>query len=146
MTFNAAATFQSGVDFNMTGGDASLTVNSAVTIHTPDFNLDGQGLAGNVTTINAGGNLTLDLGVGADEDFDNTINLNGGVLAVTTADNDWSLTSIGTINAGGGPTSNINGETFDVSGAINVAVGSSLISMPRPSSMAPPPTSTSTAS
>ncbi|HEY7089034.1 MAG TPA: hypothetical protein VH518_13145, partial [Tepidisphaeraceae bacterium] len=126
MTFNAPATFLSGVDFNMTGGEAKLTVNSIVNIDTQDFNLDGQGLAGNITTINTGGSLDLALGAGADEDFDHTINLNGGSLSVTTLDNDWSLTSIGTINAGGGATSSINGETFDVSGAINVAAGSGL--------------------
>ncbi|TWT94037.1 hypothetical protein Pla108_37490 [Botrimarina colliarenosi] len=129
MIFNADATFLSGVDFNMIpGGDshASLIVNATVNIDTPDFNLDGQGLVTNVTTINAGGNLDLDLGVGADEDFDHTINLNGGELDVTTADNDWSLTSNGQINAAGGATSTINGETFVIDGDIDVTGDSTL--------------------
>ncbi|QDV73511.1 beta strand repeat-containing protein [Botrimarina mediterranea] len=129
MIFNANATFGSGVDFNMIAGNdsgASLVINAVVNIDTADFNLDGQGLAPNVTTINAGGNLDLDLGAGADEDFDHTINLNGGELDVTTADNTWSVTSGGEINVGGGATSTINGETFSINGDVNVASGASL--------------------
>jgi hypothetical protein len=129
MIFNADATFQSGVDFNMIAGNdsgASLVVNAVVNIDTPDFNLDGQGLAANVTTVNAGGNLDLDLGAGADEDFDHTINLNGGELDVTTSDNNWSLTTGGQINAAGGATSTINGETFVVQGDIDISANSNL--------------------
>ena len=126
MIFNGSATFQSGVDFNMNDDDASLTVNSTVNIDTPDFNLDGTGSAGNVTTINAGGNLDLDLGVGADEEFNHTINMNGGELDVTTTDNDWNLESSGDINAAGGVTSTINGETFNINGDINVTANSTL--------------------
>ena len=126
MIFNGGATLQSGVDFNMNGGDASLTVNSAVNIDTPDFNLDGTGSAGNITTINAGGNLDLDLGAGADEDFNHTINMNGGELDVTTTDNDWNLESNGEINAAGGVTSTVNGETFNINGDINVTANSEL--------------------
>jgi hypothetical protein len=129
MIFNSSATFGSGVDFNMISGNgsgASLVVNAVVNIDTPDFNLDGQGLSSNVTTINAGGELDLDLGAGADEDFDHTINLNGGELDVTTTDNNWSLTNGGQINAAGGATSTINGETFVVQGDINVSANSNL--------------------
>jgi hypothetical protein len=129
MIFNANATFGSGVDFNMISGNdsgASLVVNAVVNIDTADFNLDGQGLSSNVTTINAGGNLDLDLGAGADEDFDHTINLNGGELDVTTTDNNWSLTTGGQINAAGGAISTINGETFVVQGDINVSANSDL--------------------
>jgi hypothetical protein len=129
MIFNGGATIQAGVDFNMTGAGASLVVNSAVNIDTPDFNLDGNEAATNVTTINAGGNLDLDLGVGADTSFGHTINMNGGELDVTsTAVTAWQLNSIGTINAAGGATSTINssGETFQVSGDINVTANSTL--------------------
>ncbi|MGL4514621.1 MAG: beta strand repeat-containing protein [Lacipirellulaceae bacterium] len=126
MIFNAAATFGVGSDFNMTGAGAALVVNSTVNIDTPDFNLDGLGLSGNVTTVNAGGNLDLDLGVGADEDFDHTINLNGGELDVTTTDNTWSLTSVGNLNAAGGVTSTVNGETFDVNGDVAISGNSTL--------------------
>ena len=127
LIFAANATFNSGVDFNMIGGGASMVVNATVNIDTPDFNLDGDGLSTNVTTINSGGNLDLDLGAGADEDFNHTINLNGGELDVTTTDNNWGLTSSGVVNAGGGATSFINGETFQTgAGTINVAAGSTL--------------------
>ena len=124
MIFNGGATIQAGVDFNMVAGNdsgASLIINSTVNISTPDFNLDGQGLAGNVTTINVGGNLDLNLGAGADEDFDHTINMNGGELDVTTLDNGWSLTTNGNLNAAGGANSTINGETFTVNGGITTS-------------------------
>ncbi|MEO2049961.1 MAG: PEP-CTERM sorting domain-containing protein [Pirellulales bacterium] len=126
MIFNGGATIQSGVNFDMNGGGAALTVNSAVNIDTPDFNLDGTGSADNVTTINTGGNLDLDLGAGADEDFNHTINMNGGELDVTTSDNDWNLESNGNLNVAGGATSTINGETFNINGDVNVTANSTL--------------------
>ena len=129
MIFNGGATIQSGVDFNMIGADASLVVNSAVNIDTPDFDLDGSQLSGNVTTINAGGNLDLDLGAGADVSYGHTINMNGGELDFTsTAVMAWQLNSAGEINADGGVTSTINsaGETFQISGDINVGGDSGL--------------------
>ncbi len=129
MIFNGGATIQSGVDFNMIGDGASLVVNSALNIDTPDFNLDGSEHAGNVTTINAGGNLDLDLGTGADLSFGHTINMNGGELDVTSSvATAWQLNSIGVINAAGGAISTINsaGETFQISGDINVTANSTL--------------------
>ena len=134
MIFNDGATIQSGVDFNMIGGGASLVVNSTVNIDTPDFNLDGQALDGNTTTINAGGNLDLDLGAGADDSFNHVINMNGtgsglneAELDVTTDDNNWELASNGELNVAGGGTSRINGETFQANGDINVTGNSTLI-------------------
>ena len=129
LIFNADATIGAGVDFNMIGGGASLVINSTVNIDTPDFNLDGDGIASNVTTINAGGNLDLDVGVGADLQFHHTINMNGGELDVTTsATTSWQLHPSGIINAAGGATSTINsvGETFLILGAINVVASSTL--------------------
>lgn len=127
--FNGGANIQSGVDFNMIGGDASLVVNSTVTISTPDFNLDGSALSRNVTTINAGGNLDLNLGAGADDGITHTVNMNPtgfGVgqtaeLDVTTLDNDWQLDSTGTINVAGGGNALLNGEAFRVFGSIDVS-------------------------
>ena len=126
LVFNANASFGSGVDFNMNGGGASLVVNAGVNIATPDFNLDGSGQFENVTTINSGGVLNMALGAGADEDFNHTINLNGGQLQVATTDNDWNLESSGKINAAGGGTSTISGETFNVHGKIDVSGNSVL--------------------
>lgn len=127
MIFNDGATIQSGVDFNMNGDGAALVVNSTVNIDTPNFNLDGTGSADNITTVNAGGNLDLDLGAGADESFNHTINLNGGEIDVTTTDNDWELAANGDINVAGGGTSRINGETFQANGDIDVSGNSTLI-------------------
>jgi hypothetical protein len=121
LIFNNGATIQSGVDFNMTGAGARLTVNgSAVNIDTPDFNLDGSGINGtNVTTITGGGILDLDLGAGADENFDHDIVFDGGgELDVTTADNDWGLNTSGTITSQGGGTANVNGEALDLFGDV----------------------------
>ncbi|MEX2171044.1 MAG: hypothetical protein WD851_17120 [Pirellulales bacterium] len=128
ITFNAASTIGAVANFNMNGVDSKLIVNSVVNIDDPDFNLDGADGANNVTTINAGGNLDLDLGAGADENFSHVININGGELDVTTADNTWSLNSDGVINAGGAATSSINGETFSLAGtgSVNVAAGATL--------------------
>ncbi|MEM8944817.1 MAG: hypothetical protein AAGD11_06500 [Planctomycetota bacterium] len=134
MILNGGATIQSGVDFNMNGGGASLEINSTVNIDTPDFNLDGSALADNITTINSGGNLDLDLGAGADESFNHTINLNGtgsglneAELDVTTSDNTWELASNGQINVSGGGNSRINGETFEANGDIEVTGNSTLL-------------------
>ena len=126
---NSVSTIGAGTDFNMLGGESKLTVNGTLNVDTPDFNLDGTELAGNVTTINAGGILDLDLGAGADLSYGHTINLNGGELDVTSsAATTWSLNSFGTINAAGGATSTINsgGETFQVSGDTNVTANSTL--------------------
>jgi len=122
ITVNADVFIQAPVDFNMLGALSKLVVNnSTLQVRTPDFNLDSLGDVGNVTTINNFGFLDLVLGAGADEDFDHVININGGLLAVATTDNTWSLTSSGVINAGGPAVSNISGETFQVSGDVNVA-------------------------
>lgn len=130
MVFDAPATFLSGVDFNMDSSRSSLVVNSTVNIDTPDFALDGVGGLG-TTTINAGGNLDLDLGAGADLILDHTVNLNGGELDITSATaTEWTLA--GTMNAAGGATSTVNsaGETFNAFGDINVTASSTLIVNP----------------
>lgn len=126
LIFNADATFGSGVDFNMDSAESSLIVNAEVNIDTPDFQLDGIGAQG-TTTINAGGVLDLDLGLGADENFEHTINLNGGELDVTTADNNWEIHNFAVVNAAGAATSRLNGETVQINGDINVTGNSTLI-------------------
>lgn len=126
LIFNADASFGSGVDFNMDSNESSLIVNAEVNIDTPDFELDGIGALG-TTTINAGGVLDLNLGVGADENFEHTINLNGGELDVTTVDNNWEINNFAEVNAAGGETSRLNGETVQINGDINVSDSSTLI-------------------
>jgi hypothetical protein len=124
---NGITNIFAGTDFNMLGGDSKLIVNGILSVATPDFNLDGNGFAGNVTTINAGGELDLNLGIGADEDFDHLINMNGGELDVTTADTNFSLATAGRIVAAGGATSTVNGLNFVVNGDITVTGNSTLV-------------------
>lgn len=126
LVFNADADFGFGVDFNMSGSQSSLVVNAVVNIDTPDFELDGAGAQGS-TTISLGGVLDLDLGVGADENFEHDIFLNGGELDVTTADNDWQLNAVSSVIADGGETSRINGETVQANGDITVTGNSTLL-------------------
>jgi hypothetical protein len=125
LIFDAVTNIGVGTDFNMIGGGASLVVNALVNIDTPDFNIDGTGSATNVTTINAGGVLDLDLGVGADTGFDGVINLNGGELDVTTDSNTWALTG-GSLNAIGLAVSTVNGEALTIANTLNVAAAATL--------------------
>jgi hypothetical protein len=129
ITVNSVSTVGAGTDFNMTGGEAQLTVNGIFTVNTPDFNLDGSELAGNTTTVNAGAALNLNLGAGADLSYGHTINLNGGAFGLSTsAATAWTLNSNGTVNAAGGTTSTIAspGETFQIGGHVNVTANSTL--------------------
>ena len=79
----------------MNGPNASITVgpNASLTVTDQDFNLDGDGTAGNVTTVEAGGQLTIGLNDAlADDTMNGVIQLNGGDLDVTNdADNAWSI-------------------------------------------------------
>lgn len=126
--FNANSTITAGASFTMPSADSSITVNAGVTVNIDDadFNADGSGSATNVITINAGGVLDLDLGVGADTGLSGTTNLNGGELDVTTDDDQWLIN--GNVNVGANTgTSQINGEavTFS-SGTITVGQNATL--------------------
>jgi len=126
--FNAASTIGAGTDFQMTGSSASLTVEAGVTVNIDDanFNADGTDTATNFITINSGGVLDLDLGAGADESLTGIINLNGGELDVTTADNTWTID--GSVNVGATTgTSQINGDEVTFT-STTLSVGASSIS------------------
>ena len=87
MIFNAAATINAGVDFQMIGTLASVIVNAGntVTINDANFDLDGGNAVTNVTTIGLGATLDINHNdVAADDNFQHTINLNGGTLNVRT--------------------------------------------------------------
>jgi hypothetical protein len=123
--FDAATTVGAGTDFQMTGSEASLTVGAGAVVNIDDinFNADGGGTATNVITINSGGILDLDLGVGGETGIGSTINLNGGQLDVTTDPNTWSIDRSVTVGASTG-TSQINGEALTINGAA-ITLGSS---------------------
>ncbi len=128
LIFSQGSTVTAGTDFQMTGASASLTVDAgvAVNIHDANFNADGAGTATNVITIHGRGVLDLDLGAGADESLTGVINLNGGELDVTTADNTWAID--GDVNVGGSSgTSRINGDAVTFTSAtVTVGTGSVL--------------------
>ena len=126
--FNAGSTIGTGTDFQMTGNSASLTVEEGVTVNIDDadFDADSGGAANNIITINNGGVLDLDLGAGADESLSGIINLNGGELDVTTADNTWQIDAIVTTGADTG-TSLVNGAAVTFTNAtVIVSVNSRL--------------------
>lgn len=125
ITFNAPATFDDSVDFNMASSMSSLVVNSTVTIETPDFDLDGIGALGS-TTINSGGILALVLGAGSDKVFDHEINLNNGTLSVTSDAFEYTLNSGSEVNVDGGGTSTISGHPVTALGSINISGNSTL--------------------
>lgn len=81
-----------GVDFQMTGANASLTLlNGAwMDIHDADFNPDGSGTATNVITIGERSWLRLHLGAGADTSLGGTIILSGA-LDVNTGGQEWAI-------------------------------------------------------
>jgi hypothetical protein len=121
--FDANSTINSGADFQMTGTSARITVNAGVTVAINDanFDADGAGASTNVLAVNSGGLLDLNLGAGANEALNGTINLNGGHLEVTTASNNWSITRALNVGANTG-TSQVSGEQLTVTSA-NITVG-----------------------
>jgi hypothetical protein len=100
VVFNADATIGAGANFTMPTASSSITVNAGVTVNIdqPNFNPDGSGAATNVISVNSGGVLDLELGAGADESLSGIINLNGGVLNMSTDDD--SSTVNGDVNVG----------------------------------------------
>lgn len=127
---NSVSTIGAGTDFNMLGVGASLTVNGTLNVDRADFDLDGAEGASNVTTINAGGILDLDLGAGADASFAHTINLNGGELDYSRpAIIPWLVGPTGIVNVAGGATSTINtlSNTLTMAGALTIGGNSTLV-------------------
>ncbi len=131
IVFNDDATINAGVDFQMPGSTASLTVGAgaSVIINDANFNLDGGGFSTNVTTINAGGLLDINHNdATADDIINHVVNLNGGTLSVTNAADavPWEFISSSTINVAGGGTSTISGDELNLFGDVNVAANSIL--------------------
>lgn len=115
--FNANTTIGGGANFNMGFDRASITVNAGVTVNVDQasFDADGNGTGNNVITVQAGGNLDLDLGAGADESLNGIVHLNGGELDVTTSDSNWQFTD-GVLNLkhDGGTAAQVNGDALVV--------------------------------
>ena len=136
--FNSSATIGSGTDFQMNGNHASITVNDGVTVNIDDanFNADGSGFATNVVTIGDNGRLDLDVDFTfADEDFDGTINLNGGELNVTNTNGvataNWRINSSATVNVNDAVnTSDMDGSNLEIFGTINVNADADLLINP----------------
>ncbi len=132
--FNANSTIGAGTDFQMTGTSASLTVEPGVIVNIDDadFDADGSGTAANIITVNSGGILDLDLGAGADEALTGVVNLNGGELDVTTADNTWQIDGLVNVGANTG-TSLINGEEVTFTSTTITVGANSLLDINAPS-------------
>lgn len=94
IVFNNTATINSGVDFDMIGIDAGMTVGSGVTvdINDADMDFDGSGSSTNTITVESQGqlNLNLDSFEGNDR-ADGVIDLNSGSLSLTVTDGSWTM-------------------------------------------------------
>ncbi|MGC9450578.1 MAG: hypothetical protein ACP5I4_03955 [Oceanipulchritudo sp.] len=127
--FDAVSTVDTGVDFQMNGEYASITLNPGVqaTIRDADFNADGADTSTNIITIGDDALLFLDLGPGADEGLSGPVFLDGGRLDVRTVDSDWSLDGAGSLEARTSAfTSVVRGNSVDVQKPVIVHAGAIL--------------------
>jgi hypothetical protein len=114
VVFNANATIGVGGDLVMSGATASLTINAGVTVNVdqPNLNIDGGNTNTNIITVNSGGLLDLDLGVGGDAIFNNVVTLNGGELDVTTAGGVWTIARTVNLNHTSGAPGVLDGDSL----------------------------------
>lgn len=101
IVFNQDATINAGVDFQMNGVDAGMTVGPGATveINDADMDFDGGGASTNVITVEAGGSLDLNLDSFEGNDrADGFLTLNSGRLELTVADGAWTMERRLTLN------------------------------------------------
>lgn len=99
--FNQDATINSGVDFQMLGVDAGLTVGpgARVEINDEDFDFDGGGASTNEVIVEAGGVLDMNLDEFEGNDrADGFLTLNSGALQLEVADDSWTMERRLTLN------------------------------------------------
>lgn len=115
--FNQDATINPSVDFQMIGTEASLTVGpgATVVINDEDMDFDGGGANTNVITVEAGGELHLNLDSFEGNDrADGFLTLNSGELDLTVADGSWTMERRLTLNNTGGGTPALTGSAMVV--------------------------------
>lgn len=129
--FAADSVISNDIDFQMIGGDASLTVDpgAEVIVNDQDFNADGNGLLTNVITIQSNGILDLNLSATADTGLSGKINLNGGELDVDVIlATEWALDGVGNLSVGADTgNSFINGDRVVISNPVTVNENATLI-------------------
>lgn len=91
--FDGGGSIAGPSNFIMQGDYASLTIGPSRTfnISKADFDIDGNGTPTNVVTVNSNSSLGLHIGPTGDDTISGTVNLKGGELVMTTADNTWHL-------------------------------------------------------
>ena len=117
IVFNETTTINAGVDFQMNGVNASMTVGPGATvdINDVDMDFDGSGASTNVITVEAGGrlNLNLDSFEGNDR-ADGFLTLNSGRLDLTVTDNSWTMERRLTLNNSDGTDPRVTGSAMVV--------------------------------
>lgn len=117
IVFNADATINSGVDFQMIGVEADITVGPGATVNVndADMDFDGNGASTNVIAVEAGGrlNLNLDSFEGNDR-ADGFLTLNSGELDLTVTDGSWTMDRRLTLNHTGGGNPMVSGSALVV--------------------------------
>lgn len=117
IVFNQDATINSGVDFQMLGVEADMTVGAGATveINDADMDFDGGGASTNVITVEAGGLLDLNLGNFEGNDrADGFLTLNSGSLSLTVDDGSWTMERRLTLNNNGGGVPVVSGSAMVV--------------------------------
>ena len=124
LQLDGTATFDAASNITP-AGVWSLTVNGNTTINQTNFNWDGSGSLTNVTTVGSGASLTINsqhIDTGGSDQFDATLNINGGTVTVNNLPNNWTMN--GTLNmdttAGAAV---LSGDLVNVWGSIAVTGG-----------------------
>jgi len=117
IVFNQDATINSGVDFDMNGVDAGMTVgpNATVVINDADMDFDGSGSSTNEIIVEAGGLLDFNLDSFEGNDrFDGYMTLNSGTLHLNVTDGSWTMDRRLTLNNTGGSNPSVSGSAIVV--------------------------------
>ncbi len=123
IVFNQDATINAGVDFQMNGINASMTVGpgATVTINDDDMDFDGGGASTNVITVEDGGFLDLNLDSFEGNDrADGFLTLNSGAMALTVTDGSWTMERRLTLNNNGAGTPIVSGSEMVVGDDTNL--------------------------
>ncbi|TWT35690.1 hypothetical protein KOR34_05840 [Posidoniimonas corsicana] len=115
--FNQDATVGAGVDFQMLGVDAGLTVGPGATVVINDANMDfdGGGASTNEIIVEADGRLELNLeSFEGNDRADGFLTLNSGDLDLTVADGSWTMERRLTLNNSTGESPRVLGSAMVV--------------------------------
>jgi len=137
ITFNSTSTLNAADDLHMNGNASSLIVNAVVNIGGAavavgeDFNWDGNGLLTNQTTVNAAGDLNINvenIDAGADDTFNGTLNMNSGDVDVQVGDGAWTMAGQLNMSNTAANIPTLSGDAITFTGNVDVAgTGTSLI-------------------